>query len=107
MIPAHKFPLGQKLVWRLIDGSLRKYFDRVLFRMRTERAEEQASLPLIICANHSSWWDGYVAAVVERALSVDTYLMMEEAQLSRYFFFRWAGCFSVNRHNPRSALQSL
>jgi chlorobactene lauroyltransferase len=107
MIPARKFPLGEKLVWRLIDGSLRKYFDRVLFRMRTERAEEQSTLPLIICANHSSWWDGYVATVVERALSVDGYLMMEEAQLSRYFFFRWAGCFSVNRHNPRSALQSL
>lgn len=107
MIPAHKFPLGEKLVWRLIDSSLRKYFDRVLFRMRTERTEEQAALPLIICANHSSWWDGYVATVVERALGVDGYLMMEEAQLSRYFFFRWAGCFSVDRHNPRSALQSL
>ncbi len=107
MIPARKFPLGEKLVWRLIDGSLRKYFDRVLFRMYAERTEEQRALPQIVCANHSSWWDGYVAAVVERVLSVDGYLMMEEAQLSRYFFFRWAGCFSVNRHNPRSALQSL
>jgi chlorobactene lauroyltransferase len=107
MIPAHKFPLGEKLVWRLIDGSLRKYFDRILFRTRTERTEEQAALPMIICANHSSWWDGYVATVVERALGVDGYLMMEEAQLSRYFFFRWAGCFSVDRHNTRSALQSL
>lgn len=107
MIPARKFPLGEKLVWRLIDGSLRKYFDRVLFRMRTERLEEQAALPLIICANHSSWWDGYVATVVERALGVDGYLVMEEAQLSRYFFFSWAGCFSIDRHNPRSALQSL
>lgn len=107
MIPARKFPLGEKLVWRLIDGSLRKHFDRVLFRMHTERTEEQVALPMIICANHSSWWDGYVATVIERALGVDGYLMMEEAQLSRYFFFSWAGCFSVDRQNPRSALQSL
>jgi 1-acyl-sn-glycerol-3-phosphate acyltransferase len=107
MIPAYKFPLGEKLVWRLIDSSLRKYFDRILFRTRTAPTEEQAALPMIICANHSSWWDGYVATVVERALGVDGYLMMEEAQLSRYFFFRWAGCFSVDRHNTRSALQSL
>ncbi len=33
--------------------------------------------------------------------------MMEEAQLRRYFFFSWIGCFSVNRSNPRSAIQSL
>ena len=53
MIPARKFPLGEKLVWRLIDGSLRKYFDRVLFRMHTERTEEQRALPQIVCANHA------------------------------------------------------
>jgi chlorobactene lauroyltransferase len=107
MIPARKFPLGQKLVWWLIDSSFRKHFDRVFFRMRGERTDEQRALPVIVCANHSSWWDGYIATLVERLLGMDTYLMMEEAQLRRYFFFAWAGCFSVDRHNTRSALQSL
>jgi chlorobactene lauroyltransferase len=108
MIPARKFPLGERLVWQLIDRSLRKYFDRVYFRMRGEyTGEQRATLPMIICANHSSWWDGYVVALVERLIKVDGYLMMEEEQLRRYFFFTWAGCFSVDRHNARSALQSL
>ncbi len=63
MIPAHKFPLGKRLVWRLIDRSFRKYFDRVYFRTSETSTEEQrAALPMIICANHSSWWDGYVIA---------------------------------------------
>ncbi len=108
MIPAHKFPLGRRLVWQLIERSFRKYFDRVYFRMRgTYTDEQRATLPMLICANHSSWWDGYVIALVERLLNVDGYLMVEEAQLSRYFFFIWIGCFSVDRHNPRAALQSL
>lgn len=107
MIPARKFPLGKKFVWWLIDSSLRKHFDRVFLRLRGERSDELRALPIIVCANHSSWWDGYLATLVERSLGVDTYLMMEEAQLRRYFFFAWAGCFSVDRHNARSALQSL
>lgn len=107
MIPARKFPLGQQLVWRMIERSLRTHFDRIFFRMHGEQSEEQRGLPIIICANHSSWWDGYIAAVVERQLGLDTYLMMEEAQLRRYFFFAWIGCFSVDRHNARSAMHSL
>src|SRR5437868_5853968 len=41
MIPAHKFPLGRQLVWQLIERSLRKYFDRVYFRMRGTYTDEQ------------------------------------------------------------------
>lgn len=107
MLPAQKFTIGKKLVWWLIDSSLRKHFDRIFLRIRYERTNEQFALPMLMCANHASWWDGYVATLVERAMSVDGYLMMEEAQLRRYFFFRWAGCFSVDRHNTRSAMQSL
>ena len=107
MIPARKFPLGQRLVAQYIERSLRKQFDVVYLRERAPRTEEQRALPLLLCANHSSWWDGYVALVVERALGLDAYLMMEEAQLRRYFFFSWVGCFSVNRQDVRSALQTL
>ncbi len=107
MIPARKFPLGQRLVERLIDNSFRKYFDRIHYRQHEEYTDAQRALPMIICANHSSWWDGYVALLVSRQLRVDPYLMMEEAQLRRYFFFSWIGCFSVDRQNARSAMQSL
>ena len=108
MITAHKFPPGEWLVWKLIDRSFRKYFDRIYFRTRGEyTGGVHDRLPVILFANHSSWWDGYVVALVERLLGVDGYLMVEEKQLRRYFFFTWAGCFSVDRQNSRSALQSL
>lgn len=65
-------------------------------------------LPLVIVANHSSWWD----AVMPILLSLDhfnhdAYGIMEEAQLRRYGFFRRLGMFSVDRDNPRSARHSL
>ncbi len=107
MLSAQKFPLRGMIVRCLIYSSLRKHFDRVFFRMATPLTAEQRLLPIIICANHSSWWDGYVAALVERHLGLDAYLMMEEPQLRRYFFFRWAGCFSVDRHNARSAIKTI
>jgi chlorobactene lauroyltransferase len=108
MIRSHKFPPGRRLVWLLIERSFRKYFDRIYVRMRGSYSEEQrAAYPLLIYANHFSWWDGYVIALLERLLHVDGYLMMEEAQLRRYFFFTWIGCFSVDRQNIRSAMQSL
>jgi chlorobactene lauroyltransferase len=107
MIPARKFPFGEKLVWLLINTSFHQHFDRIFFRMHSEFSDEQRALPIIVCANHSSWWDGYVAALVERHLKLDCYLMMEEKQLQRYFFFTWIGCFSVDRQNARSAMQSL
>ncbi len=107
MIPARKFPLGEYFVEGLIDGSFRKYFDRIHYRQQKPYTDEQRALPMIICANHSTWWDGYVALLVARQLHVDAYLMMEEAQLRRYFFFSWIGCFSVDRQDARSAMRSL
>jgi len=107
MIPAYKFPLGEYLAEGLIDNSFRSHFNRIHYRQHEAYTDEQRALPMIICANHSSWWDGYIALIVSRQLGVDPYLMMEEAQLRRYFFFRWIGCFSVDRQNARSALRSL
>lgn len=107
MLPAQKNPLGGALVWRMIYSSLQKHFDRIYFRTATPLTDEQRQLPIIFCANHSNWWDGYVAALVERHLGLDAYLMMEEPQLKRYFFFRWVGCFSVDRHNARSAIKTI
>jgi chlorobactene lauroyltransferase len=109
MIPARKFPLGRRIVWLLIASSFRSHFDRVYFRGGALNVTGAAlpGLPIIFCANHSSWWDGYVVALVERLTGVDGYLMVEEKQLRRYFFFTWIGCFSVDRRDARGAMRSL
>lgn len=63
--------------------------------------------PFIIYANHSSWWDGLIAFQISREAKLDSYLMMEERYLKRFFLFRRLGAFSVVRENGREALKSI
>lgn len=56
------------------------------------------TLPTIFFANHSSWWDGFVAFHLAHDLwKLDGILMMEEEQLVKYPFFRWIGAFGIRR----------
>lgn len=65
-------------------------------------------LPVVVCSTHTGWWDGYMAPLVNRRVfGRDGYLMMEEVNLARYFFFTWGGVFGVDRDNPRKALASI
>ena len=63
--------------------------------------------PLIIYANHSSWWDGLAAFEISRAANLDAYLLMEEKQLKKLPLFRKLGAFSVVRESPREAVKSI
>jgi 1-acyl-sn-glycerol-3-phosphate acyltransferase len=64
-------------------------------------------LPLVLYANHSSWWDGLMAFQVGRACGLDHYVMMEERQLRLYPLFRRLGAFSVVREDAREAARSV
>ena len=64
-------------------------------------------LPLIIYANHSSWWDGLLAFQISRNVYLDSFVIMEEKQLKKLFLFRKLGAFSVARENARKAFQSI
>lgn len=63
--------------------------------------------PLIIYANHSSWWDGLIILEVLSNFKFDNFVLMEEKQLRKLRFFRRLGAFSVVRENPREAKKSI
>ncbi|MCS6874287.1 MAG: lysophospholipid acyltransferase family protein [Pyrinomonadaceae bacterium] len=65
------------------------------------------NLPCLVYANHSSWWDGLIAYEISLHTKLDWFVMMQESQLRKYFFFRWLGAFSVPKHSPKQALKSL
>jgi 1-acyl-sn-glycerol-3-phosphate acyltransferase len=71
------------------------------------RGREAGSVPLLLYANHSSWWDGLVAFQLGRACGLEQYAMMEERQLREYPFHRRLGAFGVVRENAREALRSI
>lgn len=69
--------------------------------------KKDRKLPLLLYANHSSWWDGLIIWELLRKFEFENYVMMEEKQLRKLFLFRKLGAFSVVRENPREAIKSI
>lgn len=81
---------------------LRRHFHRV--RMHHEAGVEG---PLLVIANHFSWWDGFIIFELNRRyLQRKFHVMMLEEQLQKNSFLRNIGAFSINR-NSRSILDSM
>src|SRR5581483_7250754 len=93
-IPARHSAIGDALVyWGLVRAALWSHFDRVW--LKAEGAlPRPADGPLIVYLNHPSWWDGYLAFLLNRNVlhgRFQGYAMMEERQLRLYRFFSWSG----------------
>ena len=69
--------------------------------------ERDKNLPLVLYANHSSWWDPLTAFVISQKAGLDAFAMMEEKNLQKLRFFRRIGAFSVVRENPREAIKTI
>ncbi len=109
-IPAAKNPLGDALIYYLLmRWSIWNSFDRVWLQVVGPLPHPDQG-PLIVYLNHPSWWDGYMAALINRMVLHQRfagYLMMEERQLRLYRFMSWSGAFSVDRHDRREAARSV
>jgi 1-acyl-sn-glycerol-3-phosphate acyltransferase len=53
--------------------------------------------PVIFVANHTNWWDGFLACLTTGALGLDFQVLMEAAHLARYPFFRRVGAIPLRR----------
>lgn len=109
-IPARHSRAGAALIyWALVRPAIWSHFARVWLRVEGP-IPSPADGPLILYLNHPSWWDGYMAIVLNRMVlgnRFQGFCMMEEKELRRYGFFTWVGAFSVNRQDARSAMGSV
>lgn len=108
MLTARKNRFMNGLIYRLLmKPALRSGFHLVRIR-QAEPRPSLATSPCIVFGNHSAWWDAHLPMMAnEERWGLDGYAMVEDAQLSRYQFFRYCGCFSVNRADGRSAMRSV
>lgn len=63
--------------------------------------------PLVIYANHSSWWDGLILFDILKSENIELFVLMEEKNLKKFLFFRKLGAFSIVRESPKLAFKSL
>lgn len=107
-VPARKNLLGDLLLPAYARWLTRSHLASVWVRGHEQLKGLPADAPLIFTPNHSGWWDGILAFVLNDVLlERDFFIMMEDRQLRKYQFFAWAGAFSIRRQHVRSAGQTL
>jgi 1-acyl-sn-glycerol-3-phosphate acyltransferase len=63
--------------------------------------------PVLLVANHISWWDGiWVLNYIRHFLHRNFFFMMLEEQLRKNWFFRFTGGFSI-RKNSKSVVETI
>jgi chlorobactene lauroyltransferase len=108
MIEAEKHKTIEAVFAAINRRMLRRAFNSLRLSGGGHVGALDRNLPMIFYGNHSCWWDGLIEFFLGREeFGVDSYLMMDEEQLTRYRFFRWIGAFSVNRNSPREAVASM
>ncbi|MHC1705059.1 MAG: lysophospholipid acyltransferase family protein [Tenuifilaceae bacterium] len=65
------------------------------------------NLPVLVIANHISWWDGFWAMYLNvKVLKRKFHFMMLEEQIRKFWFFNYTGGFSVNK-KAKSVIETL
>jgi 1-acyl-sn-glycerol-3-phosphate acyltransferase len=92
---------------RIVRGYFRRHFHAV----RIAHAERFKGVtgPLIVYANHSSWWDPMVSVLLAAEFMPERkhYAPMDAAALEKYGILKWLGIFPVEMASARGAVQFL
>jgi 1-acyl-sn-glycerol-3-phosphate acyltransferase len=97
MLPAAKNPLVTSWFRGYTRRYLRRSFHRVLIHGSRPALPPG---PLLVCSNHSSWWDLLLAFwLCEDLLGWDAWGPMDVRQLRRYPILRRIGVFGVDRES--------
>ncbi len=105
MLEAKKSAICEKIFAVYNKNLLRRKFHAL--NVRGLENLQHLSVPCVVYANHSSWWDGLAAFQIWHFLKLDSFIMMEEKQLKNLKFFRRLGAFSIVRESSREAFESV
>jgi 1-acyl-sn-glycerol-3-phosphate acyltransferase len=106
-----EIPAVSEMTLRFFRRIVRVYFRRHFRSVMVQQAEVLSGLagPLIVYANHSSWWDPMVSVLVAERLMPGRkhYAPMDAAALKRYPILAKIGIFPVEMATARGAAQFL
>lgn len=98
---------------RLFAGYVRRLAQRHFAAVHWHAGEGAATEarpprgPILFVANHTNWWDGFLACLVTARLGLDFQILMEAANLDRYPVFRRVGALPVRRDSAVRAWDDL
>jgi 1-acyl-sn-glycerol-3-phosphate acyltransferase len=104
-------PMISGITLRLFTRIVRRYFRSHFRSVMVQHENRFAGLegPLVVYANHSSWWDPMVSILLAQTLMPGRrhYAPMEAEALKRYPILGKVGLFPVEMTSPRGANQFL
>lgn len=109
---AASFPQVSPTLLRWFTWYSRRFICRHFHSLRISTAGfpvVPAEQPVVLFANHASWWDPLVCLVVKQEMfpSRTAYAPIDAAMLGRYRFFTHLGFFPVEQRSLRGAAQFL
>lgn len=108
MIPAGKPAFFAPYVLPYVRRYLRRSFHAVYMLGEPPTFLDDGRTPLIVCLNHSSWWDVLLAYYLEKEFfGWELYGVMDERQLMRYRIFNHLGMIGVDRTSLQGAKDFL
>lgn len=103
MIKANHTLIGQLFFNFYSNFRMKKHFSEIRFVGEVE----DNGMPVLIIANHFSWWDGFIQLQLNnRYLKRKFHVMMLEEQLKKNMILNKGGAFSIQK-NSRGMLESL
>lgn len=105
----HISPTVLGLFRRIVRGYFRRHFRAVRIASSERIMQVPAAAPLIVYANHSSWWDPMVSVLLAEKLMPRRphFAPMDAAALQRYGILQRIGIFPVEMNSARGAAQFL
>ena len=107
MTPADKGARFERWFSGMVERRLADRFAEVrVHGLDTFRASAEAG-GVILVANHSAWWDPMMAIWLGRLTGVDSYAVMNGANLGAHAYFSRVGAIGVDLEDPRDGARFL
>ena len=106
-LPPPPRQLPQQLFERYIRRQASRHLAGVHWTGHGAAAGWDRAIPTLFVANHTNWWDGFLAFLVTRRLGLDFQVLMEARHLARYRAFLRIGALPLRRDRPRDAYADL
>jgi 1-acyl-sn-glycerol-3-phosphate acyltransferase len=103
-------PLPNRFAARAFGWYLDRLAGRHFTTVRWQTTEDPAlwsGEALLFVANHTNWWDGFMAHQVTRALGLAFQILMDAKGVAAYPMFRRVGAVPVRRASPFQAVADL
>ena len=98
----HHFVIYPLFKW-LTGILLKRSFNKIII----EGEFEDNGNPVLVIANHISWWDGFWIMYLNlKMIHRKLYFMMLEEQLKKNWYFQYSGGYSIKKKS-RSIIESL